>query len=203
LHWACLQDAVRLVVSIPNVQPCLFVAGSPKQAQDLARNLRLPRHWRVQTQRGRDLGLRLHNAFAQLLLEGHRSVIVIGTDTPWMGKRVIQRAARLLRRGEVVLGPTEDGGYYLVGARRAIPQMFNAIDWGSARVFRQTLAALAVAGVRPGLLPRDFDLDRPADITRLRRSARPRLRGVPNLVKAIRALRPAAARKTRSRKWTP
>lgn len=123
-------------------------------------------------QRGRDLGSRMRNAFAGCFRAGCLKAILIGTDTPWMGRGRLELALRALDRADVVLGPTRDGGYYLVGARRPVPEMFSGIDWGTSRVLRQTVATLERAGVPFRLLPRDFDLDRPEDFARAKKLLR-------------------------------
>lgn len=175
LHYACLQDAVRLLSSVPGVERCLCVAGSAPQARQLARRLHLGRGWKYQTQGRGDLGEKLSRTFAGFLRGGVDRLVVIGTDTPWMGTRAIAAALRALKTSVVVLGPARDGGYYLVGAGKLVPGMFRGVDWGTARVYRQTLAALRRTGIRPAVLRKGFDLDRPADLARLIRG-RARLR---------------------------
>ncbi len=147
----------------------LLVAGRPSTARQLAQTIGLSPRWRVRVQVGNHLGERLSFAFQSLFRSGARKVIVVGTDTPWMGAARIARAFELLDQADVVLGPTEDGGYYLVGARKLVPAMFRGIPWGSSAVFRRTLSALRQSRVTCRLLPRDFDLDRPRDLARLAR----------------------------------
>lgn len=101
---------------------------------------------------------------------GCEKAILIGTDSPWMGRHRLEQALRALDGADVVLGPARDGGYYLVGARRemrdALPEMFRGIGWGSSHVLEQSVAKLRRAGIPFQLLARDFDLDRPEDLTR-------------------------------------
>jgi rSAM/selenodomain-associated transferase 1 len=169
IHRACLGDTVRQVARVPGCRKWLRVAAPFDRAMQLATTLELNGKWRVGVQRGQDLGARLHEALASSLRSGYRRVVVVGTDTPWLGSERILRAIRLLSTADVVLGPTADGGYYLVGARRLVPQMFRDIPWGTAQVFESTLKALRKARASYRLLPPDFDLDRPED---LRRAAR-------------------------------
>lgn len=166
VHRACLRDTARLVSSVAGCAKWLRVAGEPETAHRVARELGLSTWWRWGVQRGRDLGDRLGEAFHSYFSSGVKKVVVIGTDTPWMGRERIVRAFQLLDAVDVVLGPTEDGGYYLVGARRVIPEMFKNIPWGSREVLAQTLEALRRAGASYRLLRRDFDLDRPEDLAR-------------------------------------
>ncbi len=166
IHRASLEDTIELAARVPGCRKELFVAGSPREVARLAASLRLPPDWQVSVQRGRDLGARLHQAFASLFSAGCRKVVVIGTDTPWMGATRITQALRCLDTAQVVLGPTSDGGYYLVGARCLVPVMFRGIPWSTPQVLQRTQGALQKARVRFRLLPRDFDLDRPQDLAR-------------------------------------
>lgn len=166
-HVACLRDTTRMAGSVGGARKCLHVAGSYPAAQRLAARVGLSRRWRLGVQVGRTLGERLEFAIQSLLASGFRKVVVIGTDTPWMGAARVFRAFRLLDYADVVLGPAADGGYYLIGVRRAVPEMFRGVAWGTARVFAQTTRALRQAGIRYRLLKRDFDLDRPKDLARL------------------------------------
>lgn len=172
LHLACVKDAARLVASVGGYRKWLLVAGRYDAAQKLARQAALSTRWCLGLQVGRDLGERLEFAFGSHFTAGVKKVIVVGTDTPWMAPQRIVRAFALLDRVDVVLGPTEDGGYYLVGARRLVPEMFRGIRWGTAEVFEKTVRALRKAGVSYRLLRRDFDLDRPADLRRVARLLR-------------------------------
>src|SRR5262249_5144040 len=90
--------------------------------------------------------------------------LLIGTDTPSLPGSVLRRAAALVRRNDVVLGPSLDGGYYLVGIHGAIPDMFRGIRWGGPRVLQQTLARLAKLGIQPALAPAWYDVDRWGDL---------------------------------------
>ncbi len=166
VHRACLEDTVAQVRRVPGCQKCLQVAARPDQAHTLAARLGLGRAWWVDKQHGRSMGERLQRAFACCFQSGCRKVVVVGTDTPWMGRECIHRALAWLDTTDVVLGPSDDGGYYLIGARRLVPQMFRGIRWSTSQVLKATLQALAKARATYRLLPRDFDLDRPEDLER-------------------------------------
>jgi hypothetical protein len=181
LHSACLQDTIALLRRARGMSKTICVAGDLRSARKLAAELRLGHSWRVTTQRGRDLGARMQSAVREALRGGHGEVVIVGTDTPWMGTRRIRAAFAALRRADVALGPARDGGYYLVGVRRIIPQMFRAITWGTPRVLPLTLQRLRAARASFILLRKDFDLDVPPDLLRAARllskcSAAPQLR---------------------------
>jgi uncharacterized protein len=112
-------------------------------------------------QRGRDLGERMHHAFSK----ARQPVVLIGSDCPMLTAADLRRAARLLRGGyDAVLAPAEDGGYALIALRHPRREFFEGIDWGSGRVYAQTVQRLA--GYRWRALRRVWDLDRPEDLPR-------------------------------------
>jgi rSAM/selenodomain-associated transferase 1 len=171
LHYACVLDSIQLACLVREARCCFFAApGAPQKATaEYPRWKPIGPRWRIGKQRGADLGARLANAFRDLFDEGAEKVVIIGTDSPWMGEKRILRAFRELDKRDVVLGPALDGGYYLVGMRQLLPQLFHGIDWGTSRVLRQTLEKLKRLALRPALLQPDFDLDRPADFRRLKK----------------------------------
>ncbi len=114
-----------------------------------------------------DLGERMHRAFAATLPTSGAAVLV-GTDTPDLHVDDLAEAARALRNGaDVVLGPAEDGGYWLIGLRAPVPALFDAMPWSTEdvlRVTRQRIAALDLRSHEPTVRP---DIDRPEDLARL------------------------------------
>ena len=124
--------------------------------------------WSTLRQRGPDLGARMHDAFARNLRRAPR-VIVMGADAPALRPAHLRRAARWLAGGaDAVFAPAEDGGYALVALRRLTPRLFEGIEWGGPQVMAQTRARLAALGWRWRELPEVWDVDRPADVARLR-----------------------------------
>jgi rSAM/selenodomain-associated transferase 1 len=123
---------------------------------------------RCRPQRGTDLGTRMADAVAYAFAEGTAPVLVLGTDAPHLSAELLAEAAAALVEDDVVLGPADDGGYYLIGLRAPAPVLFTGVEWGTARVLAETLARAREAGLRVHLLPPDFDVDLPADLIRLR-----------------------------------
>ncbi|MBI3484724.1 MAG: TIGR04282 family arsenosugar biosynthesis glycosyltransferase [Acidobacteria bacterium] len=171
VHAACVRDTVAMVRAVPCAQKWLYVAADRATARGLGMRLRLGKNWKVVTQRGDDLGERMRNAMDEQLRAGAEKVVIAGTDSPWMGRARIERALQLLDKTEVVLGPSEDGGYYLIATRRMVSKLFSEIHWGTAEVLPQTLRALRATRTSFRLLQRDFDLDRPEDLRRVARMA--------------------------------
>ncbi len=110
------------------------------------------------------LGARMARALAPFCRNG---AVLLGTDTPTLPPRLLARSVALLRRAAVVLAPSLDGGYYLVGLRGAMPDIFRGIAWGQASVLDETLARLRHQRVRYALGPGWYDVDRWSDIVLL------------------------------------
>jgi len=118
-------------------------------------------------QRGADLGERMHHALAAALRR-HRGAIILGADSPALRAGNLRRAARWLAGGcDVVLAPAEDGGYALIGAKRASPCIFSGIAWGGSDVYETTVRKLVSLGYRWRSLEPVWDVDRPEDFDRL------------------------------------
>lgn len=118
-------------------------------------------------QPGGDLGSRMHTLLS-VALEEHAHALVIGSDCPALGAPQLRAAAGHLADGaDVVLAPTEDGGYALVGLRRAQPALFADIAWSTPAVLGQTRKRIAAGGLRAVELPLLWDVDRPEDVARL------------------------------------
>ncbi len=114
-----------------------------------------------------DLGARMAGAMGHLFAIGQDEVVLIGSDLPHLPRQRVADAFDLLSSGaELVLGPAEDGGYYLIGAR-SIPSVFSRMRWGKPDVLQRTLERARAAGLDPLLVGSAFDLDRVEDLQRL------------------------------------
>lgn len=122
---------------------------------------------RLEQQVGEDLGARLQHAFDVEFSRGARAVAVIGTDSPTLPVHYLDEAFRALVWERVALGPTFDGGYWLIGAQRPAPDLFTGVPWSTSGVVPATLAKLHAQNVEPALLPFWFDVDEPDDLERL------------------------------------
>ncbi len=111
-----------------------------------------------------DLGVRLKRAFEEAFRAGRHRVIAIGADCPGLTAELMAEAFDHLRRSDVVLGPARDGGYYLMGLRRPIPQLFDGISWGTARVLEETQEVIRRLGLSFHRLTVLDDVDRPQDL---------------------------------------
>lgn len=116
-----------------------------------------------------DIGRRMRAAFERAFLQKAPAAVLVGSDVPGIDKAILQRAFDELGDNPVVLGPSEDGGYYLVGlqARYAgslFSLLFETMAWSTDTVLEETLRRLEAARSRAGLLPTLRDIDRPEDL---------------------------------------
>lgn len=119
-------------------------------------------------QRGSDLGERMKNAFTWGFAEGFSKVLLIGCDLPTLPVDFVGEAIDRLDAVSVVLGPSVDGGYYLIGGRPPVPDLFEGIDWGTGQVLAATLQKLATQQTTCHLLPFWYDIDRPEELPLLK-----------------------------------
>jgi uncharacterized protein len=121
-------------------------------------------------QQGADLGERLLEVARHALGSGFGPVIIMGTDSPTMPASFTETARGALANGEadVTLGPTADGGYYLVGVAADCPDLFRDVAWSTPLTYRQTAHNASRLGLRLLDLPQWYDVDTPRDLLRLR-----------------------------------
>ncbi|OGK76107.1 MAG: hypothetical protein A2X51_05710 [Candidatus Rokubacteria bacterium GWC2_70_24] len=166
LYRCFLLDRLEALATLPGIDA--LAAFTPPTGR--ARMVALaPEGFRLVAQQGRDLGERLSNLLAGLLASGHPGAMAIDSDSPTLPMAHVREAAEVLARGaaDLVLGPSDDGGYYLVGLRRGAPGLFEGIPWSTDRVLPLTIEKAGRLGLRTHLLPEWFDVDTEADLRRL------------------------------------
>jgi len=161
LHRAFVLDLADRLASLPYE---VTWAYTPAEAPFPA----LLPHARCVPQVGGDLGARMAHAVAAAFAEDSRPVLMIGADVPHVPAASLAEAAEMAAT-RVVLGPAEDGGYYLIGLARPIPELFADVPWGSGAVLEATRERVRDLGLAMHLLPPMFDIDEPRDVDRLRR----------------------------------
>ena len=123
-------------------------------------------------QRGEDLGQRMFNCLGELLASGYSRALVVGSDAPTMPLAQVEEALDVLDRADAVLGPSEDGGFTLVAARRTHPLMFSGVAWSREDTRTSTLEAFSACGLEAAETSTwAYDVDLPRDLERLRRDA--------------------------------
>jgi hypothetical protein len=116
---------------------------------------------------GRHLGDRLERVLRRALHDTP-AALVIGTDTPGLPPILFSQARSALQGADAVLGPCEDGGFYLLGVRRCPTGLLRDLPWGAPETFLLTLSRFRERGLRTAVIAPWFDVDRPADLARLR-----------------------------------
>src|SRR5690242_3761068 len=192
LARALLLDQLEHLRALRNTD--LYLAFTPAHARRLIRRL-APPPFKIFSQAGGDLGARMRHIFATLFSQGHRRIVLIGGDLPPVPLRYFTQAFTYLdakksafhpplakhilsgveggERGRfgplqrAVLGPSLDGGYYLVGLNREQPALFDEMTWSHDRVLAQALQKLDSVGVRTKQLPPWFDFDTIEDLPRV------------------------------------
>ncbi|MBD2453368.1 TIGR04282 family arsenosugar biosynthesis glycosyltransferase [Nostoc sp. FACHB-87] len=112
-----------------------------------------------------DLGKRMARSLVDSFRKNAEYIIIIGSDCPGLTSQILATAFQELQTVDLVLGPAIDGGYYLIGVRRFIPELFANIDWGTSQVLQQTVDIAADLGVSSIYLPTLADVDRPEDLS--------------------------------------
>jgi rSAM/selenodomain-associated transferase 1 len=141
---------------------------TPIRSEEVYQNI-LPKDFFLLPQRGDAFGERLTFAAEDLLKIGFESVCLINSDSPTVSMSIFAEAARELSKtgDRVVLGPSDDGGYYLIGLKQLHRRLFEEIDWSTERVFAQTKQRAVEIGVDVHELPFSFDVDDRTTLSRL------------------------------------
>lgn len=115
-------------------------------------------------QEGEGLGVRMQKAFDQAFADGFSKVAVIGTDCAAITSQILKQAFEQLEEYPVVIGPSQDGGYYLIGMSNFYPELFEQKKWSTPSVFKQTVYQLEKAHIPYQLLPALNDIDTESDL---------------------------------------
>ncbi len=159
--YACfLWDCLDKICSIKDVDP--FIGVYPEIPSAFFEKAKRGKDVGIFAQKGGDLGERMKNAFIKCFDDGYKKVAIIGSDSPTLPASYIMEAFNSDR--EVVIGPTVDSGYYLVGMNRGITDIFGGVSWGTEKVLPQTLERLREKGAGLKLLPLWYDVDLPEDL---------------------------------------
>ncbi len=110
-------------------------------------------------QKGNDLGERMKNAFKHSFDKGFKRTVIIGTDSPTLPLSYIRDAFDVLKEVPVTIGPTFDGGYYLIGLSEQNDAIFDGVDWSTSRVFSQTMTRIQAINKQLYVLPPWYDVD--------------------------------------------
>lgn len=160
VYQAMLRDLFANV-GAPDEELDIEVLWAPTDAAS-GKTLRAFAPYSVAAQSGEDLGDRLAMAFSErFFFHRTQKVVAIGVDEPTLSRQLIRHAVGLLESCDWVVGPASDGGYYLVGCRAAAfdSEIFHGIEWGTERVFAETMAKIRAWETTVAVLPLRSDID--------------------------------------------
>jgi rSAM/selenodomain-associated transferase 1 len=182
LYRALTEEVLEATVPRSGEYETLVFFDPPEAAEAM-------RAWlpgvRLRPQCAGDLGARMTAAFARAFERGARQVAIIGTDAPGVTRETVAGALAALDDADVVVGPAEDGGYYLLALCEPHPELFENVAWSTPVVLEETLARAATAGLRVRELPRLRDVDTLEDVRAEWPRLRPLLEGQPELRQRI------------------
>ena len=156
-----IRDTAKLAAT--NWPSDVYLYGAPGVDHPLFRRLAEKFHLHLVTQADGDLGLRMLTALREGI-ERSGAAGVLGSDVPHCRGAILELAHEKLARGENVIGPTEDGGYYFIGLQQAPDALFDHIEWGGSRVVETTLLRAQQLGMAFEVLPKLSDIDTRDDL---------------------------------------
>ncbi len=164
LYECFLRDTIDLVRQVPEVWP--VIAYLPAEEKDYFTDLAPDFDLLLQT--GRNLGERLDHALTHYLQAGFRNAVIMDSDSPTLPLDCLMSAFANLENGsDAVLGPCDDGGYYLIGVKRPHPRLLREVRMSTPQVTADTLAVATEEGLQVGLLPTWYDVDNHSSLKRL------------------------------------
>jgi len=164
LYECFLQDTLDLIKQVPGVQPAIAFYPEHERAyfEELAPGFNL------HLQNGADLGERLDDALQHYLGSENCHVVIMDSDSPTLPAACLSQAFDALNDGsEMVLGPCDDGGYYLIGLKQPAPRLLREVQMSTPHVARDTLSLAAEEGLKYSLLPIWYDIDEIVTLRRL------------------------------------
>lgn len=165
LYQNFLLDKIEQVKSI---EASRFISYTPDTSEAFFRSI-MPSGFSLINQVGADLGERLVNVSNGLFAQGAEKVVMLDSDTPNLPSDHIREALSRLDEVDVVLGPCEDGGYYLIGMRSFMPELFIGMPWSTSRVAELTIMKAQKLGLTFSLLDAWYDVDNAIDLKRLKK----------------------------------
>jgi rSAM/selenodomain-associated transferase 1 len=163
LYRCLLDDTMTLARSLDDVDVAIMCPASDVEDLSCAVGDKVP----IVAQWGDGLAAGLTSVFAHFAATGHRRIIAFNSDSPHLPLSVLKSAFQALVRCDVVVGPTHDGGYYLVGATASHPGLFTGDGLGTTNAFEVLLARARALGLSVHLTDPFYDIDVAADLKRL------------------------------------
>lgn len=183
LYKAFLRDSIDVVNRLQCEEKIIAYDSQNKSPRFLKR---IAPRFLFYKQKGKDLGQRMYNAFQFVKAKRFERTIIIGSDSPTLPVRSLEKAFRLLREADIVLGPSSDGGFYLIGMKSPSAALFKDIQWSSRTVFRDTVDNARGLKKRVALLTQLYDVDDADALIKLQRDlGKPQNRHIATWTKKI------------------
>ena len=163
LYECFLRDMLDIARAVPDVSR--LINYWPKHESEYFRQL--APDFDLIPQMGNQLGERLDNVLTYCLSHGFERAVITNSDGPTLPSAYVKRAFDLLNNADVVLGPCDDGGYYLIGLKQPQPRLLLEVKMSTPTVAADTLALAEEEGLKTALLPPWYDVDTVAELTRL------------------------------------
>lgn len=163
LYECFLRDTLNLVRQVPGVKRAITYLPVWEGAYFSS----LAPDFELLQQEGLDLGARLDNALNHYLQGGYRKALIMDSDSPNLPTSYLISAYAMLEEADAVIGPCDDGGYYLIGLKRPCPRLLRGVRMSTPNVTADTLVIAAEENLRVGLLPAWYDVDDHLSLRRL------------------------------------
>lgn len=160
LYEQLLIGTMDKLGDIPGIDT--FIAFAPENAEQYFSNYKvclIPLH-------EGDLGIRMFEAFQKVFIKGYRKAVLVGADIPHLSASIILKSFEVLTEKDLVYGPAKDGGYYLVGMRRLIKDVFEDVPWSSDQTLKKSIWKAESSGYSVGFTEMLSDIDTFEDIKR-------------------------------------
>jgi rSAM/selenodomain-associated transferase 1 len=153
IYRILISYTYQVIQDLPLTTYIFFSNFIPNSVADI------PSNFVLRLQEGENLGERMSNAFQLLFKSGYQRILILGTDCAQLESRHITDAIQKLDEKDVVIGPAEDGGYYLLGMKKSTTSLFEGIEWSTSQVFSQTIEKLTQAELSYGIIETLSDVD--------------------------------------------
>jgi rSAM/selenodomain-associated transferase 1 len=157
------EHVFNVCLSLPENDYHLFLFHDNPNEKDSIKNW-VDKRFSLQLQEGADLGEKMKNAFRFLFNKGYKKIVITGTDCPDIEADILLKAFAELSSGNAAIGPSTDGGYYLLGMDSFYPFLFDDIKWSSDTVFQETIKRLKENRIDYSFLPVLIDIDTEEDL---------------------------------------
>ncbi len=162
-YRVCAEHTFKELIKVKETGSELFLFYSEENEIEQVMNW-AGNNFNYYSQQGNDLGLKMYNAFETVFKKGYKKVIIVGTDAPDVSMNLVQSVISVLDNYSVVIGPANDGGYYLLGFKSKLIDLFSGIEWSTNSVFDNTIEKLNRSKINYFMLDELTDIDTAEDL---------------------------------------